>query len=276
MHTRSKMKHGRYAALLAAALVAGSVTQVRAAPPPKGEAEAKQLLLVVDVGGLEELLAQRLGSALDERLRDALREDGVAVVDDGVDTTIEVRVEMPNVELRTYLISVAAIVDERREVVADAVPCEACTEAQVVETALGQLDEAVARVPAPVVEVLPAVVIEPVVVKRRDWDRRLDLGPVGFAGAASIVGGVATVGAGVLVWTIRPGEPKHVGESTLGNSRSVGLPLMIGGGTAVLLGVVAVVVDTQVLGPRRRRVAGVDVSVDVSPTSAGLWMTGSF
>jgi hypothetical protein len=272
MHTRTKVKDGWALAVLTAALIGGLGMSAHAAPP---DPEEREVMLVVDVGEL----AGRLGVALDEQLRGALREEGVAVVEDGVGSTIEVRVEMLDVELRSYAISVAVIVDEQREVVAEGVSCMACSEARVVEVALEQLGGAVTRLPAVEVEVVPEVaaeVVPEVVADRRDrW--RLDLGPVGFAGAVSIMGGLATAGAGGLVFSLENKvEPDATYRFSADTVRSMGVPLVIAGGAAALLGVVAVVVDTQVLGPRRRRLAGVDVSVDVSPTRAGLWMKGRF
>ncbi|WP_219908053.1 hypothetical protein, partial [Enhygromyxa salina] len=173
-----------YPALLAAVLLIGAATRARAASP---EATGRQVRLVVDVGALEVVLAQRLSVALDEQLRDGLREEGVVVVDDAMESMIAVRVEMPNVELRDYVVTVEVIVNGESELVADAEPCDTCTETQVVELALAKLPDALTRVPDPVVVVPPP---EPEVVVDQMGPRvRLDLGPVGFAGMGAIVGG---------------------------------------------------------------------------------------
>ncbi|KIG18240.1 hypothetical protein DB30_01349 [Enhygromyxa salina] len=254
-------------------LVLGVGTRARAAAPP--EQLDKQVALVVDVGALEVALGERLAGALDVQLREGLQQAGAVVVDDFLDAMIAVRIEMPNAELRLYAITVEVVVDGEREVVVDAEPCETCSEAQVVELAVGKLEAALGRVPAPEVVPEPEVVpVEPEEPRRR---RGLDLGPLGIAGmSGAIVGAAASIGAGVLVLSLLPSQGEVSSETIDWTYLRVGGPVVIVGGVGALLGVAAVVLDTQVLRARRKGRADVHVSADVSASHAGFWITGRF
>jgi hypothetical protein len=113
----------------------------------------------------------------------------------------------------------------------------------------------------------PPVIHQPTPPPTADHPRALKLGALGLTGVATLVGGVASAGAGALLMSL-PSLSWDV------NPRNVGTVILIGGGVAAALGIAAVV-DTTIL-ERRRQQRRVHVGVDLSTTQAGLSMSGSF
>lgn len=267
MQTHQKLNRRWGAAFSIAALIGVVCPLAQAAPAP--DVEQPVVRLVVDTGSLEESLAVRLHATLEEQLTKGLLDDGFAVVEDGAAAMIVAYVEMPDVALRKYMIGVDVIVDDKREVVAAAVECEACSERQVVEKAVGLMPVAAQRLserepPAPAVEQAAA----PVIV---DDPRRLKLGPIGLSGAVTVAGGVTLIAAGAVLARL----PKTDVADIDPNPRVIGASVLVVGGVAAALGIVAVVVDVTVL-ERRRRARRLEVSADLSATRAGFSLSGRF
>jgi hypothetical protein len=110
--------------------------------------------------------------------------------------------------------------------------------------------------PAPVIAAHPAPMI--------DHPQQHRLGGVGVAGVATLVGGVATIGGGLLLMSM-PNFQYDV------DPRKVGAVILGVGGAATALGIVATIIDVKLLEPRRVR-----VFADLSTTQAGLSIAGNF
>lgn len=233
---------------------------VATAASPKPDALAP-IEVSIDTSTLEPEPGERLEQALDDEITAALREQGLEVVSRSEQTRLEARVEMLDVELREYAISLELVLEGKREVLIKALACAACSEALVIKQTLALLPAAVRRIEAQPVSGLDPEAPQPP-------GRRL--GAMGIAGIASLSGGIGGVIAGAV---LVQHSPKF--STSRQGGQAQGAALVSVGVTGVLLGVTALAIDLTVLN-RERRGRGVNVHIDASPTSAALWVTGSF
>jgi hypothetical protein len=255
---------------------AGGPARATVPPPP----EQTHVDLVIDTSEVPATIASRLDARLYDRLEDNLREHGFVVIEGNVDATIEVQVALVDVELRIYEISVNLLRDGAREVVIDAHECPACTEGGVVEETVELLPSVTSLLPPPEPELAPALhdtesEIDPE-AKPSDVaaapGRKRGLGPLGIVGAVVSGAGAAAAASGGLMLELLSPDDYYSERPT---QREVAFGLIVGGGTAVLLGVSALVVDLEVL-QRKQEERGLDVSLGMVPSGGGLFVRGRF
>ncbi|PRQ02359.1 hypothetical protein ENSA5_23760 [Enhygromyxa salina] len=244
--------------------------------------EGTPVTLAVDVGILDVPVAGRIGRALSDQMPKVLRRKGLSIVTEDEVALLELRVDLPDPDLREYLISVKITMNEAQagESLADWRTCLACTELGVVDETLALVSSLVSRLPEPEPESKlappPILELEPEpspAPAQRGRRRGLKLGPLGLTSVAAIVGGLASAGAGGLLIDLGTDDTSLYSHHGL-DPRLVGMSLVGGGAGVAVLGAVCLVVDVEVLERRRQR--RFDLSIEVSPSSAGLWMTGSF
>jgi hypothetical protein len=248
------------AATLAALFSFNGISPVFAASAPR---ERRQEIEVsIDTSTLEPASGERLEHALDDEVTALLREQGLEVVRRSAEGRLEARIEMVDAERREYAISLELVLEGRRETLINALACTACSEATVIKQTLALVPAAIRRIeaqqPAPAAESGPSA----------PPGRRL--GALGIAGIATLSGGMGSVIAGSILV-----EQSPTVETSRQVGQAQGAALVSVGVTAVLLGVTALAVDLTVL-DRRRRERRLDVSIDATPTSAGLWLSGRF
>lgn len=235
------------------------VSVVHAAP---AAAEARPRIEVsVDTSTLEPQSGERLQQALDDGVTAALREQGLEVVSRSDERRVEVRIEMLDAESREYAISLDIVLAGEREELIKSLECRPCSEASVIKQTVALVPAAARRIEA-----------------QRGPDSReaptsesvQRLGPMGIVGISTMVGGLGSVVAGAI---LVENAPKL--ETSRQSGQAQGAALVSAGVTAALLGMTGLALDLTVF-DRKRRGRNVNLEFEVSPTSAGLWVSGRF
>lgn len=268
----SQINHAFGAPLLSLALLVGAPVPPppslpAGAEPPAGEAlasEANELAvdLAIDTSSLEPGSAQRLQRALADEVEAALRVAKDELVEGGADARIELSLKMPDVETREYAIRLDVAHEDARATLVEDLRCPVCSEQQVVDQALALIPAALRwleqrNTEAPLPPPLP-----PPEPKR--------LGALGIVGVAALSGGVATlISGGALI------QEAPVAETTFNRARDQGTALIGVGGGALLVGVTTLLVDLTLM-HRLRRQRRLELGLELSPTRAGLQLSGKF
>jgi hypothetical protein len=257
-------QHMARKALLALALLTAT-SQARAAVPTP---EQRQLAFEVDASGIDGVPGERLDGELRELTNAKLRESGFIVTEADSETTLRLRVEMVDAELREYVIGIDLFRGDDREVVVLDAQCLACTEEALLERTEELLTSSTAEIETLVHE-LEARADRASTPNQEPGHR---LGPVGYSAIGTISGGAITILAGAIVFGTSP-----TGDSEFHISydrRKPGAALIGVGIAGAVLGVAGLITDITVFQPRNSR--RIDVALDASPNSAGVWVRGRF
>jgi hypothetical protein len=224
-----------------------------------------QIEVAIDTSTLDPEMRVRLRHALDDELTAALREQGIEVVNRSAELRLEARVELVDLDLREYAISIELVLAGKREVLINALTCAPCSEALVIKQTVALLPAAARRIEAATES--PSA---PADAPQSSPESGRRLGPAGITGVATLSGGLGSVIAGAILVDNAPTT-----ETSRQTGQAQGAALVGVGVAAALLGVTAVALDLSVWN-RQRRERRVNLHIDASSTSAAMWLTGRF
>ena len=243
---------------------------------PDGEAEATVYASV-------EVEASALGSSgsivrsrINERAGLAMHEAGILPARNREDATLRVKIdpapdEQPGYVVEVWIERAGATEGERKQV-----DCSLCTETELVDSAVGGIEHALAAIepesPEPAAEDSPSVEPPPPeptppVEPPRD-DAKRPLGPKGKAGIGLLVGGTVLAATGIGLVIPEP-EPLSDDPTSQRSFRPPGSVLLGVGAAALVTGAVLLGVDRS----RSRRTT---MAPAVGPRSAGIVIRGRF
>lgn len=241
---------------------------------------------------LERITSDRTGQQVRESVRETLVQHGVPLESGAPSVAVVVRLEWKVYLDSHYVAHIIARGRDGTEQVVD-VECKLCSEPKLAATVAEHVSEILpaleAAEAAPQDEPTPGST-EPRVAEPQpqpvgpgdevDTDHARKVGPVGWAGVASLALGVGVTVGGIIVLSEDPTvqlQPldRHVEETI--SRRPLGIGLTATGASLLGAGIVMLVLDQTIL--RRRRARGrasAEVVPSISPTRAGLALTGRF
>ncbi len=264
--------------ILTTLFLALAPTIALAAPPspPPVPGEVRTLALIFETNEIDSASGKRIANQLDAHLRSALTNAGYRVFEDSrfADAHLRVSIALTDEIARNYEVEIELELarDVEPSLIVEAIICEACTEALVVESVLGEqsrviveLDERTA-IPEPTPQKPP----EPRPAPQPRWPKQR---PIAYAGLATTGLGVIATIVGASLWgvgEIGKGFDLPPNDNYL-DVRPAGQVLTVVGMLATVTGGSLLAVD--VFG-RQRRIG--TMSFRTSPGYAGLHFQARF